>query len=182
MRASSMADGAMSRSSRQIGRWLVRRAENVAAALLAVMFLAFIVQIAFRYLLNFPIGWTSELSIITWLWLILWGAAFVVRESDEIRFDIIYGNVAPRARQFMAVIAAIALVVIYAFSLPAVVDYVSFMKVQETSYLDIRFDWLFSIYVIFAVASILRHLWLGWRALRGDVPEPPDPTKASSGV
>jgi C4-dicarboxylate transporter, DctQ subunit len=169
-------------SLHRLGRWLLRRAENVAAALLAVMFLAFIVQIVFRYLLNFPIGWTSELSIITWLWLILWGAAFVVRESDEIRFDLIYGSVGPRARSIMAAIAAAGLVTLYALSLPAVVDYVTFMKVQETSYLDIRFDWLFSIYVIFAVASIARYLWLGWRALRGKAPEAPDPTRASSGV
>ncbi len=166
----------------RIGRWLIRRAENVAAALLAVMFLAFIVQIVFRYLLNFPIGWTSELSIITWLWLILWGAAFVVRESDEIRFDLIYGSVGPKARSIMAAIAAVGLVALYALSLPAVIDYVTFMKVQETAYLDIRFDWLFSIYVIFAVAAIARYLWLGWRALRGKAPEAPDPTRASSGV
>ncbi|MGH6887467.1 MAG: TRAP transporter small permease [Geminicoccales bacterium] len=150
--------------------------------MLAVMFLAFIVQIVFRYLLNFPIGWTTELSIITWLWLILWGAAFVVRESEEIRFDIIYGSVGPNARRLMAGIAATALVALYALSLPAVADYVAFMKVQETAYLDIRFDWLFSIYLVFAAASIARYLWLGWRAIRGDAPEPPDPTKASSGV
>ncbi|MGH6946508.1 MAG: TRAP transporter small permease [Kiloniellales bacterium] len=162
--------------------WLRRRAENLAAALLAVMFLAFIIQIVFRYLFNFPIGWTSELSIITWLWLILWGAAFVVRESDEIRFDIIYGSVGPNARRLMAAIAAIALVALYALSLPAVIDYVGFMKVQETSYLDIRFDYLFSIYVLFAVASIVRYLCLGWRAIRGDSPEAPHPAKASSGV
>ena len=29
--------------------WLARRAENVAAAMLAVMFVAFIIQIFFRY-------------------------------------------------------------------------------------------------------------------------------------
>jgi TRAP-type C4-dicarboxylate transport system permease small subunit len=154
----------------------------VAAALLAVMFLAFIVQIVFRYLLNFPIGWTTELSIITWLWLILWGAAFVVRERDEIRFDIIYGSVGHKGRRIMAVITAAALVALYALSLPAVADYVTFMKVEETAYLDIRFDWLFSIYLAFAAASIARYLWLGWRAIRGDAPETPDPTKASSGV
>ncbi len=163
-------------------QWLRRRAENVAAALLAVMFLAFIVQIVFRYLLNFPIGWTTELSIITWLWLILWGAAFVVRESDEIRFDIIYGSVGPNGRRIMAVIIATALVTLYALSLPAVGDYVMFMKVEETAYLDIRFDWLFSIYLVFAAASIARYLWLGWRAIRGDAPEAPDPAKASSGI
>ena len=61
--------------------------------LLAVMFLAFMAQIVFRYLFNFPIGWTSELTVITWLWLVLWGAAFVVTEAEEIRFDLIYGGV-----------------------------------------------------------------------------------------
>lgn len=167
---------------RSSGRWLQGRAENVAAALLAVMFLAFIVQIVFRYLLNFPIGWTTELSIITWLWLILWGAAFVVRERDEIRFDIIYGSVGAKGRRIMAVITAAALVALYALSLPAVADYVTFMKVEKTAYLDIRFDWLFSIYLAFAAASIARYLWLGWRAIRGDAPAAPRPGKTSSGV
>jgi C4-dicarboxylate transporter, DctQ subunit len=176
------ATSAPSGALRRAGRWLMRRAENVAAALLAVLFLAFIVQVIFRYVLNFPIGWTSELSIVAWLWLVLFGAAFIVRERDEIRFDIIYGSVGPAARRWMALVTAVALVVLYALSLPAVVDYVAFMKVQETAYLDIRFDWLFCVYVIFAAASIGRYLWLGWRALCGKAPEAPDPTQASSGV
>ena len=51
------------------------------------------------------------------------------------------------------------------------------MKVQRTAYLHIRFDWLFSIYIVFAVAAIVRYLWIGWRALlRGDAPPAPDPT------
>ena len=62
------------------------------------MFLAFIAQIVFRYLFNFPIGWTSEITVITWLWLVLWGAAFVVTEAEEIRFDLIYGGGRRRAR------------------------------------------------------------------------------------
>src|SRR3979490_811476 len=81
------------------GAWLQRRAENVAAGLLAVMFVAFMVQIVFRYFFNFPIGWTSELSVIAWLWLVLWGAAFVVKESEEIRFDLVYGAAGPRTRR-----------------------------------------------------------------------------------
>jgi TRAP-type C4-dicarboxylate transport system permease small subunit len=161
--------------------WLQRRAEEIAVALIAVMFLGFIVQIVFRYLLNFPIGWTSELSSITWTWLVLWGAAFVVREEEEIRLDIIYGSVSRNGRRYMSLFVAAALVVLYTISLPAVTAYVTFMKVQESPYLNIRFDYLFSIYVIFAVASIIRYIWLGWRALKGDAPEL-DPTKAGSGV
>jgi C4-dicarboxylate transporter DctQ subunit len=166
----------------RIGTWLRRRAENVAAALLAVMFLAFVVQIAFRYLMNLPIGWTSELTIIAWLWLVLWGAAFVVTESEEIRFDLIYGAVGSRGRRIMAVVSAIGLLVLYGMSLPAVVDYVTFMKVQSTAYLKIRFDLLFSIYILFAVAMLIRYAYILWSALKGAGPEEFDPTKASSGV
>jgi TRAP-type C4-dicarboxylate transport system permease small subunit len=169
-------------AARSLASWLSRRAENVAAAMLAVMFAAFIIQIFFRYVVNFPIGWTQELSVILWLWLVLWGAAFVVREREEIRFDIVYGAVGPRARRVMCIVTAAALVALYAISLPAVVDYVAFMKVERTAYLKIRFDLLYSIYIAFAVAAIVRYLWLGWQALRGVVPEQFDPTKASSGV
>ena len=169
-------------SMRASGSWLARRAENVAAAMLALMFLAFILQIAFRYLVNFPTGWTHELSVIFWIWLVLWGAAFVVSEREEIRFDIIYGAVGPGARRVMCVVTALALIALYVVSLPAVVDYVSFMKVQRTAYLKVRFDLLFSIYLVFVVAVVVRYVWLAWRALRGVAPEDFDPTKASSGV
>jgi TRAP-type C4-dicarboxylate transport system permease small subunit len=149
------------------GSWLRRRAENVAAALLAIMFVAFIVQIVFRYLFNFPIGWTSELTIVTWVWIVLWGAAFVLRESDEIRFDLAYAAVGRRVRRAFVIVSSVALIGLYAYSLPAAYDYVSFMKVQSTTYLRIRYDVLFSIYVIFSGAIILRYLWiLGRAALR----------------
>ena len=167
---------------RALGAWLRRRAENVAAAMLAVMFTAFIVQIVFRYIFNFPIGWTSELTVIMWLWLVLWGAAFVVKESEEIRFDLLYVAVGRRTRIGMAIVAGAALVVLYAASLPATYKYVTFMKVERTSYLKIRFDCLFSIYLVFAMAVLARYLWILSHLLRGEEPEAADPTKASSGL
>jgi C4-dicarboxylate transporter, DctQ subunit len=169
-------------SLRAAGSWLARRAENVAAAMLALMFLAFILQIAFRYLTDFQTGWTHELSVILWVWLVLWGAAFVISEREEIRFDIIYGAVRPDARRVMCIITALALIALYLVSLPAVVDYVTFMKVQKTAYLKVRFDLLFSIYIVFVVAVVIRYVWLAWQAVRGVAPEELDPTKASSGV
>ena len=135
--------------------------------LIAVMFAAFIAQIVFRYALDFPIGWTSELTVITWLWVVLWGAAFVLRESEEIRFDLLYGAAGSRTRRVMAATAGIAILVLYLASLPKTFDYVTFMKVEKTAYLKIRFDWLFSIYLVFVTAVLVRYAWLVWRAFRG---------------
>ena len=153
-----------------MGAWLRRRAENVAAALLAVMFAAFIAQIVFRYVFNLPTGWSSELTVALWLWLVLWGAAFVVKESEEIRFDLIYGAVGKRVRMAMAAVFAVAVVVLYGASLPATYAYVSFMKVEKSSYLKVPLDWMYSIYVVFCVAVIARYLWLLAQLLRGRDP------------
>jgi C4-dicarboxylate transporter DctQ subunit len=166
---------------RRTGDWLYARAENLIVAMIAVMFAAFLLQVIFRYVLNWPTGWSSELTVVMWIWVVLFGAAFVVREEEEIRFDLFYGAVGPRVRRAMVLLSAAALIGLYLFSLPAVYDYVTFMKVQKTAYLKIRFDWLFSIYIVFVVAVVARYVWLAWHAVR-DRAEERDPLKAGSGV
>jgi TRAP-type C4-dicarboxylate transport system permease small subunit len=156
---------------RAAGAWLRRRAENVAAAMLAVMFAAFLLQIVFRYVFNFPVGWSSELTVVMWLWLVLWGAAFVTPERGEIRFDLLTGLVPRRLRTGMALCASAALLALYAASLPASWKYVTFMKVEKSSYLKIRMDWLYSIYLVFLAAILVRYLWILGRLLRGREPQ-----------
>ena len=120
--------------------------------------------------------------MITWLYLVLWGSAFVLKESEEIRFDLVYSAAGRHVRLVMGIIFGTSIVILYGAALPATVAYVSFMKVERTSYLKIRMDWLFSIYVIFAVAVIVRYLWLLSQLLRGRDSGAPDATKVSSGL
>jgi C4-dicarboxylate transporter, DctQ subunit len=166
----------------KVGNWLRRRAEDVLAAMLAVMFLAFLLQIAFRYLLNFPVGWTSELTVIAWLWGVLWGASFVVKEREEVRFDLLYGALGARARRLAGICTGAAIVALYATSVPATLDYVRFMKVERTAYLKIRFDYLFSIYVLFVVAVIVRYVWILSQLVQGKDPIEADSPSVSSGL
>lgn len=167
---------------RNVGGWLYRRAENVLAAMLATMFFAFLVQVFFRYVMSWPSGWSSELSSVLWIWIVLWGAAFVVREEEELRFDLILTVVGPKVRSVMFLITAVSIVSLYGVSFPAVVDYVTFMRVEHSSYLGVRMDWLYSIYIIFVIAIIVRYIWLSWRVLRGHDRDGFDPTKTGSGV
>jgi C4-dicarboxylate transporter, DctQ subunit len=156
--------------------WLKRRAENVAVILLSTVFLCFILQIVFRYVLGWPVGWTLEVSTLAWMWLVLWGSAFVVTEQDEIRFDILYSAVSERVRRGFAIVTALALAGLFAISLPATYDYVTFMRVEHASYIGVRLDYLFSVYILFAAAAIVRYLWLGFAALKGVAPEITDPS------
>lgn len=162
--------------------WMRRRAENVVAALLAIMFVCFILQIVFRYFLNFPVGWTSELSVIAWLYITLLGSAFWLKESEEIRFDLISDRLGPIGRRVAGFAVALCAIVLFGMALPASVDYVAFMKVESSSYLKIRLDVLYSVYVVFAVAIIVRYGWALVGALRGRAADKADITSSTSGL
>ena len=82
----------------------------------------------------------------------------------------------------LGLIVAVAAVVLFGMALPATVSYVAFMKVESSSYLKIRLDILYSVYVVFAVAIIVRYLWAIVSLLRGEAPEEADITKATSGL
>jgi TRAP-type C4-dicarboxylate transport system permease small subunit len=150
-----------------VASWLRRRAENVIVALITVMFVSFLLQITFRYVLNDPLGWTDEVTVLCWVWLVLWGAALILSDKDEIRFDIVYELVSPRTRRMFTLISSMALVVLFVVSLPASWNYVLFMKREKSAYLGMRFDYLYSIYVIFSVACIVKHAWIAWNVFRG---------------
>ena len=162
--------------------WMRRRAENIVAALLGIMFVAFILQVVFRYFFNFPIGWSSELSVVTWLYMVMIGSAFWLKETEEVRFDLLSANLGPRGRRVLGIVVAIVAIVLFGMALPATVSYVAFMKVESSSYLKIRLDILYAVYVVFTVAIIVRYLWAIVSLLRGEAPEEADITKATSGL
>ena len=148
-------------------RWLKRRANDVAVALMGLMFISFLLQITFRYLLNQPLGWTEEVTVLCWVWVVLWCAAFVLSNDDEIRFDIIYTLVPPRVRRLFTAVSSIAFVALLLMSLPASWDYVAFMKREHTAYLHLRLDAMYSIYVIFVLACVVKQARIALRAVTG---------------
>jgi len=162
--------------------WIRRRAENIVAGLLGIMFAAFIIQIVFRYVFNLPIGWTSELTVIAWLYIVLLGSAFWLRQSDEIRFDLVSGALGKRGRRIVGGLVAAAALILFAISFPAAWSYVTFMKVESTPYMKIRRDILYSVYLFFAAAIILRYGWRVCKAIRGEEAEEGDVAKTTSGL
>lgn len=151
--------------------WLRRRAEDVAAGLLAVMFLTFLVQIFTRYVINYPLAWTLEVCLTAWLWLVFWGAAFILDDRDQVKFDLFYLAASRRTRRVLALVSALAIVGGFLAALPATYDYIAFYKIKKSATLRIRLDIVFSIYGVFAIAVIARYALRGWQLVRGVAPE-----------
>lgn len=146
-------------------------AEDVGGALLALMFLAFLVQIASRYVFNAPASWTLEACLTLWLWVVFWGSAFVLGERDHVRFDVFYAAVSRRMRRAFAIVSALAIAGGMLAALPATFGYVTFYEIKRSAVIGIRLDVVFSIYLVFAVAIVVRYLWRAWTIARGADPD-----------
>lgn len=137
--------------------WLRRGAEAVLVLMMAAMFVAFILQVIFRYALNLPVGWTDEVCTLVWLWGILWGASFVLRNREDIRFDMLY-NLLPRRVKRMATLASSSiLVLLLAASLPKTWSYISFMQVEKSAAMGIPLNAVFGLYLVFLLSMCVRH-------------------------
>ena len=114
-----------------------------------------------------PAGWTLELIGILWVWLIFFSCAFVVRESDHVKFDILYLAMPLRIRKIMAIISAFSIVIGMIYIYLPTWDYIDWMKIRKTSTVKNPFTGakipmrdVFSIYAIFMIAVGARYAWM----------------------
>ena len=154
-----------------------RIAEAIAGALLAAIFAIFLIQIAMRYLFT-PVGWTLELIGILWVWVIFFACAFVLREQDQVRFDILYLSAGRRTRQVFALISAAAVALGLLYTLLPTWDYIEWMKIRKTATVRNPFTGdkipmrdVFSIYAVFLVAVAGRYAWQFVRILKDGPPK-----------
>ena len=151
----------------------------MAAALLAAMFFAFLLQIISRYAFSSPLSWTLELCLTLWVWLVFFGNAFVVRHREHVTFDILYQRLNPRWQRRLALVSALAIVVGFAVSFLPTWDYIDFLKIKKSATLRLPMRSVFSIYGAFMLAIIATYaarFFFVWR--RGI---PADEARSSSG-
>lgn len=141
--------------------------EAVSAMMLAALFGIFLLQIAARYLFDIPMGWTVEVSLTLWLWLVFWGGGFCLRASDHIRFDMLYLSVGRKTQRIFGALAAILIIAAFAISFLPTLDYVWFYRIKRSNTLGIRLHYVFGIYLVFMLVILARYGNILLNFLRG---------------
>ena len=118
-----------------------------------------------------PFGWTLELCLTLWLWMVFWGNAFVVRHDEHVTFDVFYHAVKPQTRKVFALISAAAIAIGLAVSLYPTWDYIDFMKIKKSATLRIPLRTVFSIYAVFLIATALAYAYRFFKIARNGAPE-----------
>ena len=98
---------------------------------------------------------------------ILWAAAAMVPEREQVVFDLVWGAAGPRSRRAMRIAGNLLVGGLSAAALPACWDYVWFMRREATPVLGLPFVAVFMPFVLLLGALVLRCAWAVRQALRG---------------
>jgi TRAP-type C4-dicarboxylate transport system permease small subunit len=142
----------------RLGPLLRLGAERVGQALFVVMFGAFLLQIVSRYLLPQPLPWTDEIALIAFLWLVFWVGGLMLRDSDQVRFDIVAKALPPGGQRLCALVGHVVVLGLFGAALPTILDYIAFLWREMTPVLQIRLDWVYACFGLALVAIVLRAL------------------------
>ena len=135
-----------------------RLAEWICVGIMVAIFLFFIAGIVMRYAFARPIEWADEFIMVLFLWTTFLTEALVLRDREQVRFDVVYDLCGPKGRRFIGLAGSALVAVLFLVAAPTVYDYVTFLWRERTVALQWRLDIVFACFVQYWAAVIVRAL------------------------
>jgi TRAP-type C4-dicarboxylate transport system permease small subunit len=142
---------------RRVGQLLIDIPEKYVSSLaFLTLFVVFVVQIFFRYVLNRPLIWPYELSIFAFIWTAVLGACFAKRYNAHVVFSLVYDRMSPLGQLIFRLIGNFLIFTAFSIALYPTFDFVRFMRIDKSVALKIPFDIAFGPYMFFLALIIGR--------------------------
>lgn len=82
--------------------------------LMGIMTVLVLIDVFWRYMLNSPLGWPQELSVMCMVWIVMLGTATAVRKRSHIAVTMVVDAVPPALKRFMVLFSyGVQLIVFY---------------------------------------------------------------------
>lgn len=137
---------------RLLVKWLFDIIEiYIPVASFVVMFLTFIIEIFWRYVLDSPLTWPYETTTITFVWTVLFGAIYTMRKRQHMVFSLIYDLMSPRFQRIMRFISNGLVFVGFGIAVFPSYQFISFMHLQTTPVFNVPFSMIYAPFLLFLV-------------------------------
>lgn len=138
-----------------------------ATALMALIFVIFVIAVAMRYLAHAPLTWTDELTVILFSWMIFWASGPGMAPREQMRFEVLYDMLPQRLARAVFIIGNIAFGLIFLAAVWPSADYALFMARQRTPVLEIPFVYVYACFPLFLLTMALRLLLSAGKVMLG---------------
>ena len=141
---------------KRAARWFADFTEiHLPVAVFVMLFLAFLLNVFFRYVLRNPQNWTFELSINAFVVVGLLGACAAYRTEDHVIFDLLYTRLDAKGQNILRIISYVIVIVFFTVAVPASIAYLVKLR-AVTSIMRIPRRLIFLAYPILLISTVLR--------------------------
>lgn len=124
-------------------------------AVFVMLFLAFLINVFFRYVLENPQNWTFELSVNAFVIVGLLGACAAYRKEDHVVFDLLYARLKPKGQNVLRMISYVIVIAFFSAAIPTSVRYLWKLR-AVTSIMRIPDRIVFASFPILLISTLLR--------------------------
>ncbi len=120
-----------------------------------IMFVTFILQIFFRYIMNAPLTWTVELTLVSFCWVVTLGACFAARKKSHVMFTLICDSMDNTKKHIFSIIGNAIIIFAFAIIIVPSFEFITFMEFQSTSVLKINMSLVFAPFLVMLIDVIV---------------------------
>ena len=142
----------------------------IPIASFAIMFIIFIAQIFFRYVLRMPLAWAYEVTVTCYLWLVVLGACYAQRHHSHVYFTLVTDVMPLRLQAFAIFLGNLLIAFTFVWSFIPSVDFIQFMAKQKTAVFQIGLYFVYCPYIVFLAFHflyMLRDMVLDFKVFTG---------------
>ena len=139
-----------------------------------IMFLIILVGVFFRYVVRYPLAWSMEVIVIGFVWTVILGASFTMRQRSHIKFSLIYDWLKPKPAAVFRLVGNIIIVVTFLSLIYASLKYSLYMGFQKTAVFRIPLSYAYMPFVYFICsvsAYTITEIIEDIKVLKGFIPD-----------
>ncbi|PKL07318.1 MAG: C4-dicarboxylate ABC transporter permease [Spirochaetae bacterium HGW-Spirochaetae-9] len=118
------------------------------------MFLAFILQVFSRFVLETTLFWTKDLIALCFVWTVLLGACYAMRSRRHVIFTLIYNKLKPRPAAWSRLAGNVIIAAAFLILIVPSLKYSFSLHRLKTAALGINYSYLFLPFVYLVLSVI----------------------------
>ena len=127
-----------------------------------VLFVLFIMQVFFRYVLKEPISWSNELITVMYVFLIFLGAAYTGKTHEHMVFPLVYEKASQKVQCILQIVGNTILTITFVLLIvPSIKKMIFYFNTTSTAMLHISYGFIIlpiSILIIFSIVYFIRDI------------------------
>lgn len=131
----------------------------IPAVAFTIIFIVFMYQIFCRYILRIPVAWSYDLTMTLYIYVIMFGSCYALRDDEHIVFSMIYDACNEKIKLAMRLIGSMFVISVFVLSLPSCFHYtftIITATIKKTSVLYIPYKYLYFPLLFMMMDTVVR--------------------------